>query len=82
MEKIQELITKNMKSEGSALEEYAPLLAALEEEKDANGVKMIRDIMAEEVKHSIMLTALLLKYGVRVEKEGSEEALKFIQEKL
>lgn len=82
MEKIQELITKNMKSEGSALEEYAPLLAALEEEKDTNGVKMIRDIMAEEVKHSIMLTALLLKYGIGVEKEGSEEALKFIQEKL
>jgi hypothetical protein len=71
-----------MKSEGSALEEYAPLLAALEEEKDTNGVKMIRDIMAEEVKHSIMLTALLLKYGVNVEKEGAEEALKFIQEKL
>lgn len=71
-----------MKSEGTALEEYVPLLAALEEEKDANGVKMIRDIMAEEVKHSIMLTALLLKYGIGVEKEGSEEALKFIQEKL
>lgn len=82
MEKIQELITKNMKSEGSALEEYTPLLAALEDEKDTNGVKLIRVIMAEEVKHSIMLTALLVKYGIGVEKEGTEEALKFIQDRL
>lgn len=77
---IAELITKNMKDEAEAIEGYLPLLAALKTEGDEEGVGIIEDIIAEELKHSEILTAMLLKKSqLYVEPEGALEAITFIK---
>lgn len=81
---IQEMIAKNMEAEGEAIKEYIPLMDALKAVNDMDSLKAIQDIVAEEMKHSLMLTALLKKLdsNVMVEKEGADDALAYLKKHL
>lgn len=81
---IAELITKNIKAEAEAREEYLPLITALEEAGDSEGAKLIKEIFSEENKHAIILEAMLYKYDGKIptEKSHADEALDFLKEHL
>lgn len=77
---ISEMIAANMEAEGDAIKQYLPLMDALREAGDAEGLKLIEDITAEEMKHSLILTAMLKKQNanVKVEASGAKEAVEYL----
>ena len=78
---IAELVAKNMKAEAEAIEEYLPLLNALKEAGDEKGVALVEEIISEEIKHSVILTAMLIKNGggLYIEPDGTKDAINFIK---
>lgn len=78
---IAELVAKNMKDEAEAIEGYLPLLAALKEKGDEKGIALVEEIIAEEIKHSVILTAMLIKNGdgLYIEPDGTKDAINFIK---
>lgn len=81
---IEEMIAANIEDEGEAIKGYLPLLQALEQEADKEAIDMIAEIIGEEVKHTLMLTAMLKKRKavIKIEPEGTKEALSFLQENI
>lgn len=81
---IAELVAKNMKDEAEAIEGYLPLLAALKEAGDEKGVALVEEIIAEEIKHSVILTAMLIKNGdgLYIEADGTKDAINFIKREI
>ena len=78
---IAELVAKNIKDEAEAIEGYLPLLAALKEAGDEKGAALVEEIISEEIKHSVILTEMLIKNGdgLYIEPDGAKDAINFIK---
>lgn len=76
---IPAMIAKNLASEGEAIQDYIPLLDAFEPGSDE--YLQIAEIIADEMAHSLTLTAMLNKLGLPVS-EDAKGAVSYINKKI
>lgn len=76
---IPTMIAKNLAAEGEAIKDYIPLLEAFEAGSDE--YLQIAEIIADELAHSLTLTAMLNKLGLPVS-EDAKGAVSYIAKKL
>lgn len=76
---IPTMIAKNLASEGEAIKDYIPLLDAFEPGSDE--YLQIAEIIADELAHSLTLTAMLNKLGLPVS-EDAKGAVAYINKKI
>lgn len=69
---VKEYCAKNIADEAQAIEGYYPLLDALEEAGDKDGVKIVKDIIAEESKHLNLLQVIMYHHNGGIPIEGDE----------
>lgn len=76
---IPTMIAKNLAAEGEAVKDYIPLLEAFEAGSDE--YLQIAEIIADELAHSLTLTAMLNKLGLPVS-EDAKGAINYIAKKV
>lgn len=77
---IPMMIAKNMSAEADAIKEYLPLLDAFPpESKEA---AQILEIIEDELAHSLVLSAMLVKGGGVGLAKDAKEAIKFLASKI
>ena len=76
---IPTMIAKNLAAEGEAIKDYIPLLEAFEVGSDE--YLQIAEIIADELAHSLTLTAMLNKLGLPVA-EDAKGAVNYIAKKI
>lgn len=83
-ENVAELITKNMEAEADAIKKYLPLMTIFKERNDLEALNLIKGIVAEEMKHAIILTAMLKKEDplIQIERSKAEQALEYLKANL
>lgn len=80
---VKELCAKNIKDEAEAIEGYYPLLAALEMEKDEEGVQLVKEIIADEKNHLNLLQGLMLEYDkINIAEDGMANTFDFLKRHL
>ena len=76
---IPTMIAKNLAAEGEAIKDYIPLLEAFEVGSDE--YLQVAEIIADELAHSLTLTAMLNKLGLPVS-EDAKGAVNYIVKKI
>lgn len=76
---VPTMIAKNLAAEGEAIKDYIPLLEAFEAGSDE--YLQIAEIIADELAHSLTLTAMLNKLGLPVS-EDAKGAVNYIAKKI
>lgn len=81
---VAELVAKNMKAEADAIEEYIPLIAALEEAGDTEGANMVREIVSDEKNHQNLLQVILLHHdgGIKIAEDDMKETFAYLAKNL
>lgn len=80
---IKELCAKNIADEAEAIEGYYPLLEALEEEKDEEGVALVKEIISDEKNHLNLLQGLMMEYdAINIASDKMPETLDFLKSRL
>ena len=73
---VKEYCAKNIADEAQAIEGYYPLLDALEQAGDTNGVALVKEIISDEKNHMNLLQVIMLKHD-NIEIAGDEMAETF-----
>lgn len=82
-ELIAQAAFKNAKDEMGTNEGYMELLSLLVKEGDKEGVKLVKEIMADENNHLLKNLVIALQYSdTQISKDGAQESLDFIQKKI
>lgn len=77
---IPMMIAENMAAEADAIKEYLPLRDSFE--PGSKEAEQIQEIMEDELAHSLVLTAMLVKgAGFKIAKDA-KSAVKFLAEKI
>lgn len=81
---VAELVAKNMKAEADAIEEYIPLIVALEEAGDSEGANVVREIVSDEKNHQNLLQVILLKHdgGIKIAEDDMKDTFKYLEKNL
>ena len=77
---IPMMIAKNMAAEADAIKEYLPLFDTFP--SDSKEAEQIKEIMEDELAHSLVLAAMLVKGGNLGLAKDAKEAVKFLASKV
>lgn len=77
---IPMMIAKNMSAEADAIKEYLPLFDAFP--KESKEAEQILEIMEDELAHSLVLSAMLVKGGGIKLAKDAKEAVKYLASQL
>lgn len=79
METIPMMIAKNISAEAEAVKDYLPLLDSFD--SGSSEYNQIKEIIADELSHGLVLTAMLVKSGFEVA-DDAKEAIKFLAKRV
>lgn len=80
---VKELCAKNIADEAEAIEGYYPLLEALQEQNDEEGVALVKEIISDEKNHMNLLQGLMLEYDrINIAGDGMPSTLDFLKKHL
>lgn len=77
---VKEYCAKNIADEAQAIEGYYPLLAALEEADDKDGVEIIKEIISDEKNHLNLLQVIMAKHdNIKIASDDMKESFDFLK---
>ena len=80
---VKEYCAKNIADEAQAIEGYYPLLAALEEAKDEDGIALVKEIISDEKNHMNLLQVIMLKHdNIEIAKDEMAETFDFLKKNI
>lgn len=80
---VKELCAKNIAEEAKAIENYYPLIEALELEKDYEGIEIIKEIISDEKNHLNLLQGLMLEHDkIKIAGDDMASTLDFLKKNI
>lgn len=77
---VQQLCAKNIKDEAEAIEGYYPLLEALIEAEDKDGVALVEEIISDEKNHLNLLQVILAKHdNIKIAADDMQQTFDFLK---